>query len=264
MFSNVSLTLIRSFKFSSLKNTYRMTTGTSTSAKGDLGDMRKPYNEKHKTFTEVDLISKDPIEQFESWFDVACQTTTILEANAMCLSTASKTGKPSARYVLLKGFDKEGFRFFTNYSSRKGIELEENPFAAITFYWEPLLRSVRIEGSVKKISTEVSDQYFHSRPRGSQISAILSAQSQPIPSRQTLIDAEEKLLQKYNDENIPIPRPENWGGYVVVPEVIEFWQGQSTRIHDRIRFRRPVSSVEPDGILTYQGDQGWIYERLSP
>ncbi|EFX70395.1 hypothetical protein DAPPUDRAFT_129869 [Daphnia pulex] len=226
--------------------------------------MRKPYNEKHNTFTEDSLVAKEPIKQFQSWFDVACQTPNILEANAMCLSTASKTGKPSARYVLLKGFDKEGFRFFTNYSSRKGIELEENPFAALTFYWEPLLKSVRIEGAVKKLPAEASDEYFQSRPRSSQIGALVSSQSQAISSRQVLVDDEEKLTKEYADEKIPIPRPDKWGGYVVIPEVIEFWQGQSTRIHDRIRFRRPASSEEPDGVLTHQGDEGWIYERLAP
>lgn len=231
----------------------------------DLGGMRKPYNDPNSTFTETDLIAQEPLKQFTAWFELACQTPGINEANAVCLSTATKSGKPSARFVLLKGYGEEGFRFFTNYSSRKGNELEENPFAALTFYWEPLSRSVRIEGSVKRIPSDDSDAYFHSRPRSSQIGATLSPQSQPIQSRQVLMDKERELIKKYSDESTEIPRPDNWGGYVVVPDMIEFWQGQSTRIHDRIRFRRPVQgSQEPDGILTHQGENGWIYERLAP
>lgn len=230
----------------------------------NLGDMRKPYNDKHTTFLESSLVSKEPIKQFKEWFDLASKTENIKEANSMCLATATKTGKPSARFVLLKGYGEDGFRFFSNYASRKGNELEENPFAALTFYWEPLSRSVRIEGTVEKLQTEDSEEYFHSRPRSSQIGACVSPQSQPIKGREVLIETEERLLKEYADESVSIPKPSSWGGYIVKPNMIEFWQGQSTRIHDRIRFRRPEGSHEPDGILTHPGENGWIYERLAP
>merc|ERR1712136_279556 len=170
----------------------------------------------------------DMRKQFKEWFDLASKTENIKEANSMCLATATKTGKPSARFVLLKGYGEDGFRFFSNYASRKGNELEENPFAALTFYWEPLSRLVRIEGTVEKLETE------------------------------------ERLLKEYADESVSIPKPSSWGGYIVKPNMIEFWQGQSPRIHDRIRFRRPEGSHELDGILTHPGENGWIYERLAP
>jgi len=230
----------------------------------NLGDMRKPYNEKHTTFLESSLVSKEPFKQFQEWFDLASKTEHIKEANAMCLATATKEGKPSARYVLLKGYGEDGFRFFSNYSSRKGKELEENPFAALTFYWEPLSRSVRVEGTIEKLPAQASEEYFHSRPRSSQIGACVSPQSQAIKGREVLLETEERLLKEYADESIEIPKPSTWGGYVVKPNMIEFWQGQSTRIHDRIRFRRPEASHEPDGVLTHAGDNGWIYERLAP
>jgi len=230
----------------------------------NLGDMRKPYNEKHSTFLESSLVSKEPIKQFKEWFDLASKTEHIKEANAMCLATATKEGKPSARFVLLKGYGEDGFRFFSNYASRKGNELEQNPFAALTFYWEPLSRSVRVEGTIEKLPAEASEEYFHSRPRSSQIGACVSPQSQQIKGREVLIETEEKLLKEFADQSITIPKPPTWGGYIVKPNMIEFWQGQSTRIHDRIRFRRPEGSHEPDGVLTHVGDNGWIYERLAP
>ncbi|XP_023725007.1 pyridoxine-5'-phosphate oxidase isoform X3 [Cryptotermes secundus] len=140
----------------------------------------------------------------------------------------------------------------------------ENPNAALSFYWEPLKKAVRVEGHVEKLSASESDEYFHSRPILSQIGAVVSEQSKPIVSRDVFIERRAMLLEQYGDGSEQLPRPKHWGGYLVVPEVIEFWQGQTDRLHDRIRFRRPKSGDEPDGVLLHQGDNGWVYERLSP
>ncbi|XP_064100560.1 pyridoxine-5'-phosphate oxidase-like isoform X1 [Macrobrachium nipponense] len=254
----------------------------------DIGGMRKPYKGKNEAFTEDDLVAKEPIAQFREWFDQACSTPGIIEANAMCLATSTKCGKPSARMVLLKGYGKDGFRFFTNYTSRKGEELTDNPFASLVFYWsyngediswarqaenpqaslcfywEPLMRSVRVEGTVEKLSEKESDDYFHSRPRSSQIGACISPQSKVIDGRHVLTEREQELSEEYRDEKKIIPKPETWGGFRVVPEVIEFWQGQTTRIHDRICFRKPLPDEVLNEQLTKQGEDGWVYERLAP
>ncbi|XP_076045114.1 pyridoxine/pyridoxamine 5'-phosphate oxidase-like isoform X2 [Oratosquilla oratoria] len=230
----------------------------------DIGGMRKPYKGKSEVFTEDNLVAKEPVAQFKAWFDEACNTPGIVEANAMCLATATKDGKPSSRMVLLKGYGKDGFRFFTNYGSRKGRELIENPQASLCFFWEPLMRSVRVEGKVTKISTEESTDYFHSRPRSSQIGAKVSPQSTVIAGRHVLTDKEEELLVEYKDETKVIPKPECWGGFRIIPDRIEFWQGQTTRIHDRIVFRKPDSDEQIDSTLTHMGDDGWVYERLAP
>ncbi|KAJ8024471.1 Pyridoxine-5'-phosphate oxidase [Holothuria leucospilota] len=230
----------------------------------DLAGMRKPYKTGHEAFLESDMVSTDPFKQFSEWFKIASQTDGTGEVNAMVLSTASKDGVPSARWVLLKGFDEQGFKFYTNYGSRKAKDLEENPKACLVFYWEVLSRSIRIEGTVEKLSEEESTAYFHSRPKGSQIGACVSHQSTPIPNRQALIDKEEELKEKYKDPDAVIPKPDYWGGFRVKPEVFEFWQGQSTRLHDRIVFRRPCDREKADGYLLHEGENGWVYERLAP
>lgn len=227
-----------------------------------VSSMRASYRGRQDVFTEEDLAFKEPIGQFTEWFNQARNNEKILEANAMCLATASKDGTPSARYVLLKGFGPDGFKFFTNYESRKGKELDENPKAALTFYWDVLRRSIRIEGKVLRLSEKESDEYFHSRPRESQIGACASNQSTPISGRCVLTSAEQELTTKYSDHIIP--RPSYWGGYILIPHSIEFWQGQSTRLHDRIRFRLPENSEKPDGKLLHEGENGWVYERLAP
>ncbi|XP_011495365.1 PREDICTED: pyridoxine-5'-phosphate oxidase [Ceratosolen solmsi marchali] len=227
----------------------------------DIGDMRIKYKDKSETFTEDQLVSKDPLQQFKAWFEIACKTSTINEPNAVLLGTATKDGKPSVRPVLLKGFSSDGFKFYTNYESRKAQELAENPCAALTFFWDPLCRTVRIEGTVTKTSIEDSDQYFNTRPYYSQIGSLSSKQSTVIPNREFLI-IKEKELQKQFPNNVK--RPDWWGGYIVVPKSIEFWQGQSDRLHDRIKFRRLKVGEKPDNILVHQGDNGWVYERLSP
>jgi pyridoxamine 5'-phosphate oxidase len=172
-----------------------------------------------------------------------------------------RDGFPSNRYVLLKGFDNKGFTFYTNYASRKASDMASNPNVSVAFYWLPLRRSVRIEGCVEKLSREESETYFHSRPRASQIGALASPQSQVIPSREYLDEIETEIKQKLGDDK-EVPLPENWGGYLISPKIIEFWQGQTNRLHDRIRFRK--SDEEVDEKLVHRGEDGWVYERLAP
>ncbi|KAK8374978.1 hypothetical protein O3P69_019955 [Scylla paramamosain] len=236
----------------------------------DIGGMRKPYKGKNEAFLEEDLVAKEPFGQFKEWFDEACNTPGIIEANAMCLATATKEGKPSSRMVLLKGYGKEGFRFFTNYTSRKGQELTENPLASVVFYWSyngedrSWSRQVRVEGRVERIGEEKSTEYFHSRPRSSQIGACVSPQSQVIAGRHILLSKDKQLQEEYKDVKSVIPKPECWGGFLIVPDSIEFWQGQTNRIHDRIRFRKLGEDEILDETLTKKGENGWVYERLAP
>jgi pyridoxamine 5'-phosphate oxidase len=189
----------------------------------------------------------DPFALFSEWYLLALGAQ-IVEPNAMTLATATATGRPSARVVLLKSFDERGFVFFTNYLSRKGEELTANPFAALCFWWVALERQVRIEGRVEKLPVAESDAYFASRPLGSRLGALVSAQSQVISGRAAL---EERLAQLQTEYAAKEPeRPAYWGGYLVVPQVFEFWQGGPHRLHDRLRYTR--------------GTDGWLMERLSP
>lgn len=229
----------------------------------DIGGMRKPYHDKSDFFDFKDLVAREPFDQFKAWFEEASKHEKIYEANAMCLSTATKDGIPSARMVLLKKYGPEGFTFYTNYNSRKAGELDSNPRASLVFYWEPMQRSVRVEGKVMRVGEEESLDYFHSRPISSQIGACVSNQSQVISTRDVLTDKETELLAQYGDGKEPVPKPD-WGGYRVVPHMVEFWQGQSTRIHDRIRFRRMGEGEEVDEKMTQNGENGWFIERLAP
>ncbi|MBI4548419.1 MAG: pyridoxamine 5'-phosphate oxidase [Ignavibacteriae bacterium] len=193
-------------------------------------------------------VHPDPIRQFERWFEEAVKAKLFMP-EAMTLATATKDGKPSARLVLLKQVDEKGFVFFGNYNSRKGNELAENPEAALVFYWSELLRQVRIEGLVKQISAEESDQYFRTRPRDSQISAHASPQSKVVGSRAELERLFHELEQRYNNQLVP--RPTYWGGYRLKPHRIEFWQSREARLHDRVAY-----------IL--QSDGSWKIHRLAP
>lgn len=195
----------------------------------NISELRRDY--KFKALLETDILS-DPMEQFKLWFDEAMQAQ-LAEPNAMCLSTVHNN-QPSSRYVLLKGIEHNGFVFFTNYASHKGQEMEANPKVALNFIWLELERQVRIEGVVAKLSDKENDDYFYSRPIGSQIGAIVSAQSSVLKDRQELDDAWAAIEGRYHTEK-PV-RPEHWGGYVVIPNKIEFWQGRSSRLHDRLLF----------------------------
>ena len=204
-------------------------------------------NEYTKAALDVFQTAESAIEQFREWFKEA-RRAQVIEPNAMTLSTADAEGRPSGRIVLLKDLTEKGFSFYTNYNSRKGKELEENPYAAITFFWPELERQVRIEGKLAKTAPETSDTYFASRPRGSQIGAWASPQSQEIPDRGILETRERDYLEQFEGKDIP--RPEHWGGYELVPDRIEFWQGRKSRLHDRI-------------IYLKEGN-GWTRKRLAP
>ncbi|XP_064647943.1 pyridoxine/pyridoxamine 5'-phosphate oxidase-like isoform X2 [Lineus longissimus] len=230
----------------------------------DVAAMRKPYRGSQDIFDTKDLAALDPFDQFSAWFTEACKVPSIKEANAMSLATANKEGHPSVRMVLLKGYDKTGFKFFTNYGSRKASELTENPHASLMFYWEAMMRVVRIEGVAEKLSVEESTEYFHSRPRSSQIGAIVSQQSSVVESRSVLDKRNEELMTQYEDESVHIPKPDHWGGYKVVPRVIEFWQGQTNRLHDRLVFRRQRNGEILDEKVSQVVNDGWILERLAP
>jgi pyridoxamine 5'-phosphate oxidase len=210
-----------------------------------LADLRKDYS--LSGLLEKDL-ARDPFRQFDKWFTEA-QAAKVVEPNAMTLATATRDGRPSARTVLLKGVDGRGFVFYTNYESRKGRELAENPRATLLLPWLALERQVIIEGTISKITREESAAYFHSRPRASQLGAWVSQQSSIITGRTTLEDAMKVLEKKHAGAEVPLPPA--WGGYRLTPETVEFWQGRRSRLHDRLRYRRETS-----------GD--WTVERLAP
>ena len=210
----------------------------------NIADIRKEY--KLQSLLESD-IDADPVRQFQKWWNEAMMSD-IEEPNAMTISTSNKNGKPSARIVLLKGLSNDGFVFFTNYESRKGKELKENPYASLLFFWKELERQVRIEGTVTKTDEEKSTEYFLTRPDASKIGAWSSPQSKVIKSREVLEKNVIKYQQQFKEGNIP--RPTHWGGYIVKPTLIEFWQGRPSRLHDRIQYRL--------------ANNKWIIERLAP
>ncbi|MBI4673556.1 MAG: pyridoxamine 5'-phosphate oxidase [Chloroflexi bacterium] len=189
----------------------------------------------------------NPFALFHRWLDDAVAEN-LPEPNAMILATAALDGKPSARVMLLRHADEHGFVFFTNYSSRKGKEIAQNPFAALVFFWQPPFRQIRVEGRIARVSAQESDAYFDSRPRGNQLSAAASPQSQVIPNREFLETRVKEVDARYPNQ---ILRPAQWGGYRVVPDVFEFWQGRENRLHDRLRYTRAK-------------DNTWRIERLAP
>lgn len=212
-----------------------------------IADMREEYRRASLDVADVDV---DPMNQFARWFAEAnaARETVWFEPNAMTLATAAPDGTPSARIMLLKDFSARGFSFFTNYASRKGMELDANPRAALVFHWAPLERQVRVEGTISRLSREESLAYHRTRPRASQIGALLSRQSQVVPSRADLETRFAQLEAEHAGRDIPLP--DTWGGYLLTPTALEFWQGRPSRLHDRIRYR--------------QENDAWVIERLSP
>ena len=211
----------------------------------DVASLRRNYAQQ--TLSETDVLH-DPVAQFAVWFEEALSSR-LIEPNAMTLATADRAGRPSARTVLLKGFDKQGFVFYTNYGSRKGQNLEENHQAALLFTWLELERQIRIEGAVEKVSQEESLAYFQSRPKGSQIGAWVSAQSSVVENRMVLEKRAAELKAEYEHVGV-LPVPPFWGGYRLTPEYLEFWQGRESRLHDRICYTRV--------------GEGWKIGRLAP
>jgi pyridoxamine 5'-phosphate oxidase len=213
-----------------------------------MRDLRKEYT--RGGLDETNLVD-DPMVMLQRWFDQAIQSVDVdwLEPNAATLATASASGQVSARIVLVKGIDAQGVLFFTNYNSPKGRQLAEHPQAALVLYWPHLQRQVRIEGMVSRVSRELSCEYFHSRPRGSQISAAVSEQSSVVPNRAFLEERAAELERQLAGAEVPVP--EDWGGYRLEPTEFEFWQGRENRLHDRFRYR-------------LQADRSWHHERLAP
>lgn len=210
----------------------------------ELAHLRLEYSREELSEEQVD---RDPFVQFGRWMDEAIAAETP-EPTAVCLSTASADGRPSSRMVLLKGYDHDGFVFYTNYNSRKGRELAENPYAALTFFWPELERQVRITGLTHKVTSEESDEYFKSRPYTSRLGAWASKQSETVESKMVVMAEAAKLAIRYPTGNVP--RPPHWGGYRVAPDEFEFWQGRPSRLHDRIRYLK--------------ANDNWEISRLSP
>lgn len=213
-----------------------------------LEDIRTDYK-KGELLSST--LFQDPIQQFQKWFEEA-QKAQVLEPNAMTLATANAEGVPDARIVLLKGLDEDGFRFYTNYNSTKGQELKENPQTCLVFFWPELERQVRVIGMVYKLPETTSESYFHSRPKASQIGAWASPQSQIIEDRTILENNVQNLQEEYAAQE-QLPKPPHWGGYIVKPYKIEFWQGRSSRLHDRLQYT-----------LTELDPKKWTVERLAP
>jgi len=202
-----------------------------------LNSLRREFGQSK---FDIKTANSNPLKQFDIWFNEAIEAN-FLDVNAMALSTADKNGFPSSRMVLLKKYDDSGFVFFTNYESKKGKDLEENPFASLLFYWDKLERQVRISGRVEKISKEASAQYFETRAYMSKVGAWASKQSSVLPSRFTLIKKVSKLMAKYQNE---VPLPPFWGGYIVIPDRYEFWQGRKSRLHDRLLYKKQKDNWE--------------------
>uniref|UniRef100_A0A5K3FTW8 pyridoxal 5'-phosphate synthase n=1 Tax=Mesocestoides corti TaxID=53468 RepID=A0A5K3FTW8_MESCO len=228
----------------------------------DLKSLRIPYRTELDRLYDCSIKSKHPFEQFKIWFEEALAYPNLYEPNAMVLSTVSKCGRPSSRYVLLKGLDHRGFHFYTNSASKKGQDISHNPFVSLLFYWEPLKRQVRIDGKADLLPDAESVDYFNSRPKSSQVAAYVSDQSMPIKSDKQLLSDFENAQRKFQNDDT-VPKPQSWVGYTVMPDRMEFWQGQTNRLHDRLLFFRLDQNEEvPE--FAKAGEEGWYYERLAP
>ncbi len=209
----------------------------------EIQSLRRQYS---RSTLSASSVSKDPFKQFEKWFQDVLNSG-FLEPNAMTLATASKSGKPSARVVLLKGIHDSGFVFYTNYKSKKGKDIEENPYGCLLFFWDKLERQIRIEGKIEKVSQKESEEYFNTRPYKSRVGAWASKQSSVIESRSVIVKEFLKYMMKFKTH---VPLPDVWGGYRLLPDTFEFWQGRPNRLHDRVRYSKVKS--------------GWKIERLAP
>jgi pyridoxamine 5'-phosphate oxidase len=212
----------------------------------NVSELRKDYRADS---LDAAALDRDPFAQFNDWFDAARACDAIAEPNAMTLATADADGRPSARTVLLKGIEPAALRFFTNYESRKGRQIAANPHVALTFHWNPLERQILVTGTAERLSADESREYFQSRPRESQLGAWASRQSEPADSRAALEAAMEQVRERFADLEIPLPP--FWGGYRILPDSFEFWQGRSGRLHDRFRYE-------------LGGDASWRIQRLQP
>ncbi|GJQ71271.1 hypothetical protein Trydic_g11010 [Trypoxylus dichotomus] len=222
----------------------------------DLADLKDLFLEEKK-YTLEEMPCKDPYSIFKIWFQEARESAEIVNPSIMCLATATRTGIPSLRYMLCDSFNERGFKFFTYHSSRKGEELKQNPLAAMCFFWAPFLRTIRIEGHVEQVPDNVSDELFDKRSYESQINMHCSSQTERIASSYVLEEREREKRKIF--QSTPIPRPQNFGWYVLTPSVVEFWQIKQKK--ERVRYRKP--SLKEDE-LTYKGDKGWVYEYLEP
>lgn len=230
----------------------------TTTSTPSIADLRKSYERDE---LDESASAADPLQQFQTWFDQALKAQ-LPEPNAMTLATVGARGRPSTRVVLIKGFDARGLVWYTNYNSRKGQELDTHPWAALQFHWVELERVVRVEGRVEKIAAEESDAYYASRPLDSRLGAWASPQSQVIPSRSVLVTAAAQAAARHL---LNPPRPPHWGGYRLVPDTWEFWQGRKSRLHDRLRYRLKdgPDGAQADGQAPATPQQ-WVRERLAP
>ncbi|XP_063714851.1 pyridoxine/pyridoxamine 5'-phosphate oxidase-like [Symsagittifera roscoffensis] len=229
-----------------------------------LKDIRVPYDyDGNSTLNDTNFRSLNPFELFKQWMEEAVKEPNIKQPNKMVVATCDQNGRPSSRYVLLKEYDTEGYVFYSCLNSKKSNEIKANPFVALNLYWEFFHRQVRIEGKASEVTRDQTNEYFISRPKGSQISAAISPQSDPIPDRKFLEDAYSKLESEYENKDA-LPLPDDWSGFKVVPDYFEFWAGNTDRLHDRYVFDKRLSADAFDEKTMTKNSDGWIVYRIAP